>query len=148
MEAAGVRRLMDGRGRRLDNVFIERLWPSLKYEGYLREMTDAFAEYRDRQVDEYYNDVRPSAFDGRTPADAYPAHSPGQGAHNWDLGYPYTHRDGPPPATVAGLSEDVGLTTNRIHLNLPLELSNRPGTSSGDTAFRDRFSGFVELPNG
>ena len=30
---------MDGRGRCLDNVFIERLWRSLKYEAvYLREL--------------------------------------------------------------------------------------------------------------
>ena len=35
---------MDGRGRCLDNIFIERLWRSLKYEAvYLREMTDGFA---------------------------------------------------------------------------------------------------------
>jgi putative transposase len=32
LEAAGVRVSMDGRGRWLDNVFIERLWCSLKYE--------------------------------------------------------------------------------------------------------------------
>jgi putative transposase len=30
--AAGVRISMDGRGRWVDNVFIERLWRSLKYE--------------------------------------------------------------------------------------------------------------------
>jgi putative transposase len=35
---------MDGRGRCLDNIFIERLWRSLKYEAvYLHEMTDGFA---------------------------------------------------------------------------------------------------------
>ena len=32
LEAAGIRISMDGRGRWLDNVFIERLWRSLKYE--------------------------------------------------------------------------------------------------------------------
>ncbi len=32
LEAATVRFSMDGRGRWLDNVFIERLWRSLKYE--------------------------------------------------------------------------------------------------------------------
>jgi transposase InsO family protein len=31
-QQAGVRIFMDGRGRRMDNVFIERLWRSLKYE--------------------------------------------------------------------------------------------------------------------
>ena len=32
LEAAGIRISMDGRGRALDNVFIERLWRSVKYE--------------------------------------------------------------------------------------------------------------------
>lgn len=37
MKRAGVRISMDGRGRRIDNIFIERLWRSLKYECvYLR----------------------------------------------------------------------------------------------------------------
>ena len=35
---------MDGRGRCMDNIFIERLWRSLKYEAvYLHELTDGFA---------------------------------------------------------------------------------------------------------
>src|SRR5215204_6583772 len=32
LEAAGVRISMDGKGRCMDNVFVERLWRSLKYE--------------------------------------------------------------------------------------------------------------------
>jgi putative transposase len=32
LEAVGVRISMDGKGRFLDNIFIERLWRSLKYE--------------------------------------------------------------------------------------------------------------------
>lgn len=65
---------MDGRGRCLDNVFIERLWRSLKYEAvYLHEMADGFAA--ERVIGawiEFYNTERPhSALDGRTPAEAY-----------------------------------------------------------------------------
>jgi putative transposase len=45
LEAAGVRISMDGRGRALDNVFVERLWRSVKYEEvYLKDyagFTDA-----------------------------------------------------------------------------------------------------------
>lgn len=38
LEASGIQVSMDGRGRALDNVFIERLWRSLKYEDiYLRD---------------------------------------------------------------------------------------------------------------
>ncbi|MBW6416898.1 DDE-type integrase/transposase/recombinase [Celeribacter sp. PS-C1] len=40
---ADVRISMDGRGRYLDNIFIERLWRSLKQEAiYLEEFTDGF----------------------------------------------------------------------------------------------------------
>ena len=65
---------MDGRGRCLDNVFIERLWRSLKYEAvYLHEMTDGFvAERVIGEWIEFYNTARPhSALDGQTPAEAY-----------------------------------------------------------------------------
>ena len=64
---------MDGRGRCLDNVFIERLWRSLKYEAvYLHELADGFVAQRviDEWI-EFYNDVRPhSALGGRTPSEA------------------------------------------------------------------------------
>ena len=40
---AGVKVSMDGRGRGMDNIFIERLWRSLKQEAvYLEELTDGF----------------------------------------------------------------------------------------------------------
>ena len=70
LEAAGVRVSMDGRGRWMDNVFIERLWRSLKYEAvYLQELADGFAA---RAVIgdwlDFYNHRRPhSALAGRTP---------------------------------------------------------------------------------
>ena len=70
---------MDGRGRCLDNVFIERLWRSMKYEAvYLHELTDGFVAQR--VIGEwigFYNTERPhSALDGRTPAEAYWARWP------------------------------------------------------------------------
>ena len=70
---------MDGRGRCMDNIFIERLWRSLKYEAvYLHEMTDGFAAKR--VIGEwiaFYNTERPhSALDGMTPAEAYSARRP------------------------------------------------------------------------
>ena len=47
LDAAGVRISMDGKGRWIDNVFIERLWRSVKYEDiYLR----AYENGRDLQA--------------------------------------------------------------------------------------------------
>ena len=70
---------MDGRGRCMDNIFIERLWRSLKYEAvYLHELTDGFvAERIIGQWIDFYNIVRPhSALDGATPAEAYSTKRP------------------------------------------------------------------------
>ncbi len=63
----------------MDNIFIERLWRSLKYEAvYQHEMTDGFVAERviDGWID-FYNTERPhSSFDGQTPAEAYGATQP------------------------------------------------------------------------
>ena len=43
LEGCGIAASMDGRGRALDNVFVERLWRSVKYEEvYLREYADGW----------------------------------------------------------------------------------------------------------
>ena len=64
---------MDGRGRFLENIFIERLWRSLKQEAvYLEDLADGFKAHRviaDRMT--FYNSKRPhSAFGQRTPRQA------------------------------------------------------------------------------
>ena len=47
LKGAEVTISMDGRGRCMDNIFIERLWRSLKYEAvYLHELTDGFRAER------------------------------------------------------------------------------------------------------
>ena len=71
---AGVLISMDGKGRCLDNVFVERLWRSLKYEEvYLkaystaREAHDGIGSYM-----RFFNDVRPhQALDYRTPKEVF-----------------------------------------------------------------------------
>lgn len=71
---AGVKISMDGRGRYLDNIFIERLWRSLKQEAvYLHELTDGFvAERVIREWITFYNTDRPhTALDKQTPDEAY-----------------------------------------------------------------------------
>ena len=58
----------------MDNVFIERLWRSLKYEAvYLHELADGRAARRViGQWMAFYNEQRPhSALGGRTPAQCY-----------------------------------------------------------------------------
>ncbi len=71
---AKIKISMDGRGRYLDNIFIERLWLSLKQEVvYLHEITDGFQAKRviDDWI-EFYNSERPhTALDKRTPDIAY-----------------------------------------------------------------------------
>ena len=74
LSSADIRISMDGRGRCMDNIFIERLWRSLKYEAvYLHELTDGFrAERVIGEWIDFYNTERPhSALAGQTPAEAY-----------------------------------------------------------------------------
>ena len=86
LKDAGVKISMDGKGRWMDNVFIERLWRSLKYECVYLQAFETGSEARagiGRWID-YYNTSRPhSAFDGRTPEEVYtgrdapsPGHAP------------------------------------------------------------------------
>lgn len=68
---------MDGRGRWMDNVFIERLWRSVKYEEvYLHAYeTDAHARAGLGTYFEYYNTRRRHrGLDGLTPDEAYHQH--------------------------------------------------------------------------
>ncbi|MDE2751022.1 MAG: integrase core domain-containing protein, partial [Gemmatimonadota bacterium] len=72
--AAGLRFSMDGRDRLYDNIFIERLWRSLKCVAvYLDELRDGLeAERIIGSWVSFYNEVRPhSALGERTPREAY-----------------------------------------------------------------------------
>jgi putative transposase len=74
LKDAEIRISMDGRGRWMDNVFIERLWRSLKYECVYLYAFETGSELRvgvGRWIT-YYNTQRPhSSLAGRTPAEAY-----------------------------------------------------------------------------
>ena len=74
VETADIRMSMDGRGRFLDNIFIERLWRSLKYEDiYLKdyESVPALVDGVDAYF-AFYNWERPhQSFDYDTPAKVY-----------------------------------------------------------------------------
>jgi putative transposase len=74
LESAGVAVSMDGKGRCLDNVFVERLWRSVKYEEvYLHryEIVPQLVSGLERYF-AYYNEGRPhQSLDYRTPATVY-----------------------------------------------------------------------------
>ncbi len=76
LESSGVAVSMDGRGRALDNVFVERLWRTVKYEDIYIKGYDAVPELH-RGLGRYfgfYNDERPHQSLGyRTPAAVYRA---------------------------------------------------------------------------
>lgn len=74
LEQGGVAISMDGKGRATDNIFVERLWRSLKYEDvYLRDY-DSLTEARAgiARWFRFYNYTRPhQALDNRSPMDVY-----------------------------------------------------------------------------
>ena len=80
LKSRGIAISMDGRGRALDNIFVERLWRSVKYEDvYLKgyrnamELMLGLTEYF-----VFYNDERPhQSLGNRTPAAVYATASGG-----------------------------------------------------------------------
>jgi len=79
LETRGVAISMDGRGRALDNVFIERLWRSVKHEEvYLKDYADGWeAEASLAAYFQFYNHERIHQSLGyRTPAEVYAERQP------------------------------------------------------------------------
>ena len=65
---------MDGKGRATDNIMVERLWRSVKYEDtYLKEFRNVQELVRSlKSYFDFYNHQRPhAALDARTPAEVY-----------------------------------------------------------------------------
>jgi len=74
LERSGIAVSMDGRGRALDNVFIERLWRSVKYEEvYLKDYSTAWEA--ERSLDSYFrfysHERIHQSLDYLTPAEVY-----------------------------------------------------------------------------
>lgn len=77
LEQAGVRISMDGRGRAFDNIFIERLWRTVKYEDVYLKQYEAVPQLYDglRSYFQFYNHERPhQSLGNATPAQIYFAH--------------------------------------------------------------------------
>jgi putative transposase len=70
----GIQQSMDGKGRWVDNVFVERLWKSVKYEEVYLHAYDSVAQAKhglERYIT-FYNQRRPhSSLDGKTPNQVY-----------------------------------------------------------------------------
>jgi putative transposase len=74
LDAQGIRISMDGKGRCLDNVFVERLWRSLKYEEVFLHAYDGPKPARTGigQYFTFFNEERPhQALDYQTPMEVY-----------------------------------------------------------------------------
>jgi putative transposase len=74
LESAGVAISMDGKGRALDNVFVERLWRAVKYEEIYLKAYEEVADCRDGLGGyfPFYNQERPHQhLDYSTPWETY-----------------------------------------------------------------------------
>lgn len=74
LKEEGIQIRMDGRGRWADNVFVERLWRSLKYEHVYLHAYETVGEARSKigRYFEFYNSRRPhSSLGAQTPDQVY-----------------------------------------------------------------------------
>jgi putative transposase len=74
LKAAGIRISMDGKGRWVDNVFVERLWRSLKYEEVYLKAYETVAQARQEMGNyfRFYNrERRHQGLDRQTPDQVY-----------------------------------------------------------------------------
>jgi len=80
----GIQISMDGKGAWRDNVFVERLWRSVKYEEVYLKAYDTVGEARaslGRYLEDFYNRKRPhSSLDRMTPDQAYFQNTPQRAA--------------------------------------------------------------------
>ncbi len=112
LQERGIRVSMDGKGRYLDNIFVERLWRSIKYEEVYLKAYQSVAEARAgiNAYLEFYNRQRPhQALGYRTPAEMYQNGQEGKKV----------------AAQEAGLPSEVMIPSARAghSLNLALRLS-------------------------
>jgi putative transposase len=74
IQGHGIQVSMDGKGRWVDNVFVERLWKSVKYEEVYLHAYDSVSQAREglQRYFKFYNERRPhSSLDGKTPNSVY-----------------------------------------------------------------------------
>ena len=116
MQEQRVQVSMDGKGRYLDNIFVERLWRSIKYEEVYLKAYQTVAEARTgiNAYLEFYNRQRPhQALGYRTPAEVYQHGQEERGAA--------AEKAGLPSGLVkpsAGVGDSLNLASRAVsHLN-------------------------------
>ena len=93
LQERGIQTSMDGKGRYLDNIFVERLWRSIKYEEVYLKAYQSVAEARAGINDylEFYNQQRPhQALGYRTPAEVHQDDQEGWEVATQEAGLPST----------------------------------------------------------
>ena len=137
--SSGAKMSMDGRGRFMDNIFMERLWRSLKYEAvYLHELEDG--HHARRVVGSWMdscNHARPhSSLHGRTPASVYLGGRPGQAGGVGNLvGGSQSSRFAAPPLRSGPSGDRLPPTTSLLAMaGRELPAMNDPTDNSGDVA--------------
>ena len=126
----GIKISMDGRGRCHDNIFVERLWWTVKHEWvYLRPAANGIEQKRSLgEFFDWYNLRRPhQALGWRTPDEAY-------SANRW------LRRHWPPDAMPRWCCEFVD---SRLRRSPPDRASAVPYGQAGENAMR-----FPALPTG
>ena len=130
---------MDGKGHWMDNVMIERLWRSRKYEYIYLQAFETGSEARAGIGSwiEYYNIKRPhSALAGQTPAKAYrgrAAASPGHARRGCRCHWRHENQHGIPPSKRRQAVQRLGSTsTIRVDpsstgVSRPRGALNKPG---------------------
>ncbi len=109
LRARGVAISMDGKGRYLDNIFVERLWRSLKYEEIYLHVYDSPSEARagvGRYFD-FYNCRRPHQALGYQTPDAFHRgvrRAPARAASPPATPSPATRKSKPPQRDLTGVA--------------------------------------------
>jgi putative transposase len=130
LEDNGIRISMDGRGRVYDNIFVERLWRTIKYEEvYLKDYSDMHeAKTCLSRYFDFYNNERPhQSLGNRTPEEFY--YGLNEKVNRNYLAGGMDLISSPVPITSAVLSKEAvqaapsRQTQEIIHLKKPLILS-------------------------
>ena len=110
LQEHGVKISMDGKGRYNDNIFVERLWRTVKYEEvYLKAYANASEAKRELGTYlRFYNDQRPhQALGYRTPAEVFH-----QVTDVGEEGAVHQAKDSPIDQTLVSLAGAAGLSPN------------------------------------